>query len=123
MSGKKILVVDDSASVRQQVTAALSGHGFEVVEAVDGIDGIKRLTESSDYAAIVCDINMPRMSGLEMVEKLRDDGKSGNVPILMLTTEGQAALMQRAKQAGAKGWMIKPFKPEMLLATLRKLAT
>ncbi len=123
MSGKKILVVDDSAIVRQQVSAALSGHGFEVVEAVDGIDGIKRLGESSDYAAIVCDINMPRMSGLEMVEKLRDDGKSGNVPILMLTTEGQAALMQRAKQAGAKGWMIKPFKPELLLATLRKLAT
>lgn len=118
---QKILVVDDSASVRQQVTAALGQAGFSVVEAVDGLDGLSKVAAQSDFAAIISDVNMPRMNGLEMIEKLKTSGARGDMPILMLTTEGQPALMQRAKQAGAKGWIIKPFKAEMLVAAVRKL--
>lgn len=122
MSKKRILVVDDSATVRQQVASALSGAGFEVVEAIDGVDGADKLARSQDFAVVLCDVNMPRMGGLEMVETVRSAGKHPNLPILMLTTEGQPALIQRAKQAGAKGWIIKPFKPDLLIATVRKLA-
>ena len=122
MSKKRILVVDDSTSVRQQVAGALIGAGFEVVEAVDGVDGANILAHSQDFAVVICDVNMPRMNGLEMVETVRATGRHPNLPILMLTTEGQPALIQRAKQAGAKGWIIKPFKPDLLIATVRKLA-
>jgi two-component system chemotaxis response regulator CheY len=123
MTTRRVLVVDDSASVRQQVSLALSGAGFDVVEAVDGVDGADIMGKSAEaFSAVICDVNMPRMNGLEMVEKVRADSKNSNVPILMLTTEGQPAMIQRAKQAGAKGWIIKPFKPDLLVATIRKLA-
>lgn len=117
---KKVLVVDDSASVRQQVSLALKQAGFDVLEAVDGLDGVDKIGATPDLAAVICDVNMPRMNGLELVEKVRDGGKP--LPIVMLTTEGQPALMQRARQAGAKGWIIKPFKAELLVATIKKLA-
>ena len=121
MSLKKVLVVDDSASVRQQVAAALSGNGFEVVEAVDGFDGLRRVDEVPALAAIVCDVNMPRMNGLEMVEKLRAEGKADKVPILMLTTEGQDEMKAQGKAAGAKAWIVKPFNPPQLLDVVSKL--
>lgn len=122
MANMKILVVDDSTSVRQQVSAVLSGAGFEVAEAVDGCDGLEIITKNPDFAAVICDVNMPRMNGVEMVEKVRENGANARLPILMLTTEGQPALIQRAKKAGAKGWIVKPFKPDLLIATIRKLA-
>jgi two-component system, chemotaxis family, chemotaxis protein CheY len=123
MTNKKVLVVDDSTSVRQQVSVALSGAGFDVLEAVDGVDAVDIIGRNgTDLSAVICDVNMPRMNGLEMVEKVRSQPENARIPILMLTTEGQPALIQRAKQAGAKGWIIKPFKPEMLVATIRKLA-
>ena len=71
---------------------------------------------------VLCDVNMPRMGGLEMLELVSAKGMLGALPIVMLTTEGQPALVQRAKAAGAKGWIVKPFKPELLVATIRKLA-
>ena len=119
---KRVLVVDDSATVRQQVALALGQVGFEVVEAVDGLDGLQRISSTPQLAAVICDINMPRMNGLEMLEKVRADARCAQLPILMLTTEGQPAMMERAKKAGAKGWIIKPFKADLLIAALRKLA-
>jgi two-component system chemotaxis response regulator CheY len=118
---KKILVVDDSATVRQQVRAALADTGFEIVEAADGIEGLDAIAARQDLAAVVCDVNMPRLGGLQLLETLSAQGKVPGLPVVMLTTEGQPALMQRAKAAGARGWLVKPFKPATLVATLRKL--
>ena len=123
MANLKVLVVDDSTSVRQQVSAVLSGAGFDVAEAVDGLEGLEAIARTPDFVAVICDVNMPRMGGVEMVEKVRADPANARLPILMLTTEGQPALIQRAKKAGAKGWIVKPFKPDLLIATIRKLAS
>jgi two-component system chemotaxis response regulator CheY len=119
---KKVLVVDDSVTVRQQVTTALSAAGFDVVEAVDGVDGTAKLDTTSDIALVICDVNMPRMNGLEMVERARTNPRCAGIPIVMLTTEGDPALVSRAKAAGARGWIVKPFKPEHLVAAAKKLA-
>jgi len=118
---KKILIVDDSATVRQQVRAALV-NCFEVVEASDGVEGLEAIVERDDLAAVICDVNMPRMGGLELLQLAGAKGKLVGLPILMLTTEGQPALVKQAKAAGAKGWIVKPFKPELLVAAMRKLA-
>jgi len=118
---KKILIVDDSATVRQQVRAALVGTGFEIVEAADGVEGLETIVARDDLAAVVCDVNMPRMGGIQMLEMLGLKGKLPGLPIVMLTTEGQPGLVQQAKAAGARGWLVKPFKPAALVATLRKL--
>jgi len=118
---KKILVIDDSATVRQQVCAALFGSGFAVVEATDGADGLVELARHTDVAMVLCDLNMPRMNGLEMLESLQASGKARGVPVLMLTTEAAPALVDRAKKAGAKGWIVKPFKAELLLGAVKRL--
>lgn len=118
---KKVLVVDDSATVRQQVRSALSGAGFDVLEAADGVEGLQTIVDCVDLAAVLCDVNMPRMGGLQMLELVKAKGRLPALPVVMLTTEGQPALVQQAKAVGAKGWMVKPFKPEQLVATLRKL--
>jgi two-component system chemotaxis response regulator CheY len=117
----KILIVDDSATVRQHVRTALSGTNFEVIEAADGVEGLETIGSRNDLAVVVCDVNMPRMGGLEMIELLSAKGKLAGLPVVMLTTEGQPALVKRAKAAGARGWIVKPFKPELLVATLCKL--
>ncbi len=118
---KKILIVDDSATVRQQVRLALEGAGFDVEEAVDGLAGKERINKAGRLDAVVCDVNMPRMNGIEMIESVKADPRHGSLPIVMLTTEGQPALVKRAKAAGATGWMIKPFNASLLIATLKKL--
>ena len=115
----KILVIDDSAMVRQQVGQALSNSGFSVIEAVDGVDALDKLESTPDTALVVCDVNMPRMNGIEFLEQ---KSKAGNaVPVVMLTTEGQPELIQKAKALGAKGWVVKPFKPDLLVAAAKKL--
>lgn len=113
---KKVMVVDDSAPVRQQVGVALKEAGFEVVEAVDGQDGVDKLARDPKIAMVICDINMPRMNGIEFLSETR-----GKCPVLMLTTEGQPELMTKAKALGAKGWIIKPFKVPLLVAAVQKL--
>jgi two-component system, chemotaxis family, chemotaxis protein CheY len=120
---KIVLVVDDSATVRQQVRAALGIGEFEVVEASDGTEGAETINRLADIAAVICDVNMPRMSGLDMLEAVKKDPKHVSLPIVMLTTEGQHELVQRAKAAGAKGWIVKPFKPDLLLAAIRKITS
>ena len=118
---KKVLIVDDSATVRYQVRAALGTAEFEVVDACDGVEGAETIKRLTELAAVICDVNMPRMNGLEMLEAVKSDPRNALLPIVMLTTEGQHELVQQAKKAGAKGWIVKPFKPELLLAAIRKL--
>jgi two-component system chemotaxis response regulator CheY len=119
MTAKRVLIVDDSQTVRLQVAKALSGAGYEVLEAIDGVDGQDKIDASVDM--LICDVNMPRMNGLEMLETIKRDGKNAHLPCLMLTTECQPQLIERAKKAGAKGWIIKPFKAELLVAAVTKL--
>ncbi|MFW7377859.1 MAG: response regulator [Oligoflexus sp.] len=118
--GKKIMIVDDSKTIRQQVSFTLTKGGYEVIEAEDGQDGIEKLKANADVAMVISDVNMPNMNGLEMVEKLKASGST--VPVIMLTTEGAADLIQRAKEAGAKGWLVKPFQPDQLVAAVSKIA-
>ena len=121
MSKVKVLVVDDSATVRQQVAMALGQAGFEVVQANDGLLGLEAITRDSDIKLVICDINMPRMNGLDMLAQVKADPKNAQLPVVMLTTEGQPALMQRAKEHGAKGWVVKPFDAAQLAAAAKKL--
>jgi len=120
---KRVLVVDDSATVRQQVRAALGSGDFLLMEAGDGSEGAEIINQFADLAAVICDVNMPRMNGLDMLETVKKDPKHAALPVVMLTTDGQHELIQRAKAAGAKGWIVKPFKPELLLAAIRKLTS
>jgi two-component system, chemotaxis family, chemotaxis protein CheY len=115
----KILVVDDSMMIRQQVGRALAAAGFAVVEATDGVDALAKLAVTPDVGLVVCDLNMPRMGGIEFLELANATGST--VPVVMLTTEGQREVIQRAKALGAKGWIIKPFKADLLIATAQKL--
>lgn len=118
----KILIVDDSAMVRRQVTSALAGAGFAVVEAVDGEDAREKLAASPDTQLIVCDVTMPRMNGIEFLEAIRQEARFDAVPVVMLTTEGRPDMIRRAKALGAKGWIVKPFKSDLLVSAVQRLA-
>ncbi|WP_045215236.1 response regulator [Desulfonatronovibrio magnus] len=116
---KKIMTVDDSASVRQMVAFTLKDAGYDVVEAVDGQDALGKLSSPVDM--IITDLNMPNMDGLELIRQARGQSQFKFIPIIMLTTESQAEKKQEGKQAGATGWIVKPFKPEQLLAVVKKV--
>jgi two-component system chemotaxis response regulator CheY len=118
---KKVLIVDDSPTIRQQIGRALIEAGFEVIEATDGFDGIEKIAADKGIGIVILDINMPRMNGLEMLEKVKQHADSGHLPVIMLTSEGQKSMIERAKRAGAKGWIVKPFKSELLVGAVRKL--
>ena len=119
---KKILVVDDSPTVRQQVSSALKQVGFDVLEACDGLAGIEAIERDPQIAVVVCDVNMPRMNGLEMLKKVKSLPKNAALSIIMLTTEQSPGIRQQAKDAGAKGWMVKPFNATHLIGAIQKLA-
>ena len=124
---QKIIVIDESDTVREQVSIVLSAAGYEIIEAEDGLQGANAIRENPDALLAICDVNMPKLSGLDMLELLGARGDNANgaaspLPVLMLTTEGRPDLIERARSSGAKGWMVKPFKPTMLLATVKKLA-
>jgi two-component system chemotaxis response regulator CheY len=121
--GKKIIVIDDSQTIREQVGTTLRRAGFEILEAVDGVDGAEVIERTPDAALAICDVNMPKKNGLELLEGLRDSGRATTLPVLMLTTEGQPQLIERARKAGAKGWLVKPFKADLLLAAVKKLTS
>lgn len=115
-----ILAVDDSASMRQMVRFTLENAGYEVVQAADGVEAL-------DYAKVgkadlvLTDVNMPRMDGLTLVRELRGLSSYKGVPILVLTTEAGQDTKMQGKQAGATGWIVKPFNPEQLLATIQRV--
>jgi two-component system chemotaxis response regulator CheY len=119
--GKKIIVIDDSETIRQQVSTALRRAGYDVAEAVDGVDGTELIEQSPDAALVICDVNMPRKNGIELLEGLKGQGKLDSLPILMLTTEGRPDLIERARKGGAKGWLVKPIKADLIVGVVRKL--
>jgi two-component system chemotaxis response regulator CheY len=119
---KKILVVDDSDALRNQVSRALEAAGFDVLQAKDGLDGLTQ-AQATDLAMILLDVNMPGLSGLDVLDRLCADGTTDKTPVLMLTTEAHETMVVRAKNAGAKGWVIKPVRMEMLVSAVRRLAT
>jgi two-component system, chemotaxis family, chemotaxis protein CheY len=117
--GKKILFVDDSASMRQVVGIAMKNAGYEVVTGNDGQDGVSKLGER--YSAIITDLNMPNMNGIEFIKAIKENATNKFTPIIMLTTESSAEMKKQGQAAGAKVWMVKPFKPDQLLMVLKKL--
>lgn len=116
----KILIVDDSASMRQMVTHTLSEAGHQVTEAVDGEDALAK-AKAGGFSAVITDVNMPKMDGITLVGQLREQPALKGVPILLLTTESAPEKKQEGKRAGATGWLVKPFDPEQLLNTLSKV--
>ncbi|MBF0288944.1 MAG: response regulator [SAR324 cluster bacterium] len=117
---KKIMTVDDSASVRQMVSFTLKGEGYAVIEAVDGQDALLKL-KGSNADLIITDLNMPNMDGIELIQKIRAHPDYKFTPIIMLTTESQDSKKKAGRAAGATGWIVKPFQPEQLLAVTRKV--
>jgi two-component system, chemotaxis family, chemotaxis protein CheY len=118
--GKLIMTVDDSASVRQMVSFTLKGAGYEVVEAVDGRDALAKL-KGIRIQMMITDLNMPNMDGIELIRAVRADSVHKFTPIVLLTTESQDTKKKEGKAAGATGWIVKPFKPEQLLAVVKKV--
>lgn len=118
---RKILVVDDSSTIRKYMGHFLTREGFEVVEACDGKQGLEAVAKHRDFSLVFCDINMPFYSGIQMLEKLNELALLDGVNVIMLTTEATSELIERARQAGAKGWMVKPVDPERLLQIANKL--
>lgn len=117
---RKILIVDDSVSMRQMVGFTLRQGGYEVIEAEDGQDALAKLT-SANIDLIITDLNMPVMDGIKLIQTVRKQPAMKRKPILMLTTEGRAAKKEKGKAAGATGWIVKPFDPDKLLQTLAKV--
>lgn len=117
---KRVMTVDDSASVRMMVRFSLQVAGYEVVEAVDGADALEKLN-NADFQAFVVDVNMPRMDGIEFVRRLRSIPGHQNTPVLMLTTEQEKSRIEEGRSVGANGWMVKPFSPEELIHILGKV--
>jgi two-component system chemotaxis response regulator CheY len=117
---KTILTIDDSASIRQMVVMTLSAAGLDVVEAINGADGYTKATSQTVHA-VITDLNMPVMNGIEFIRKYRTHPSSKGVPIILLTTESDETLKAEAKAAGATGWIVKPFKQDQLLAVIKKV--
>lgn len=118
--GKIIMTVDDSASVRQMVGFTLRDAGYEVLEASDGRDALAKLNGKTVHM-VVTDLNMPNLDGIGLIRSLRGEAAYKFIPIIMLTTESQIEKKQEGKAAGATGWIVKPFKPEQLLAVVKKV--
>ncbi len=118
---KSVLTIDDSESIRQMISMTLGGAGFTVDEARDGAEGYAKAIGGT-YSAIITDLNMPNMNGLEFIRKYRAHPSSRGVPIIFLSTESDDASKQEAKAAGAIGWIVKPFDQNQLLAAIRKVA-
>ncbi len=115
-----ILAVDDSASMRKMVSFTLTEAGYHVVEAVDGEDAFEK-AEESKFDLVLTDQNMPRLDGLGLTRKLRNDPRFKSIPILILTTESGDLMKQAGRAAGATGWLVKPFDPTRLLEVIQKV--
>ena len=117
---KTIRIVDDSTSLRQVVKIALSGAGYDVIEACDGVDALSKL-DGRKVHLVVSDVNMPRMDGITFVRQLKQKPGYQFTPVIMLTTESEAEKMKQGQAAGAKAWVVKPFQPAQMLAAVGKL--
>ena len=117
---KTILTIDDSASIRQMVAMTLKSAGHQVLEAGNGAEGYDQATGNTVHA-VITDLNMPVMNGIEFIKKYRQHPASKGVPIILLTTESDEGLKAEAKAAGATGWIVKPFKQDQLLAVIKKV--
>ncbi len=117
----RILAVDDSPSMRQMVGTTLKGAGYEVLEAADGREALDLARASDPVDLVITDVNMPHMDGITLVRELRMLAHYRNVPLLVLTTEGSTERKQEGRAAGATGWVVKPFSPDRLLATIAKI--
>ena len=115
-----ILAVDDSASMRQMVVFTLKGAGYDVVEAADGVQALQ-MAKSKKVDMVLTDVNMPNMDGITLIRQLRGLPNYKFTPILTLTTESAPEKKMEGKQAGATGWIVKPFNPTQLLATVKKV--
>ncbi|AEB51210.1 response regulator [Aeromonas veronii] len=118
--GKTILIVDDSATIRQVVGMTLKGAGYEVMEASDGKDALNKL-DGKKINLIISDVNMPNMDGITFVKEAKKLANYKFTPVIMLTTESQDSKKQEGQAAGAKAWVVKPFQPEQMLAAVAKL--
>ena len=117
---KNILVIDDSASLREVVAIVLRGAGYGVIEAVDGVDALSKLHRSK-ISLVICDVNMPLMDGITFVKEAKKLPNYRFMPIIMLTTESRESRKQEGQMAGAKAWVVKPFRPEQILHAVSKL--
>ena len=117
---KRILAVDDSASMRQMVVFTLKKAGYEVVDAKDGVEALE-IARGQSFDAVISDVNMPNMDGLTMIRELRGQPAQAGIPIIFLTTESDADMKAQAKAAGATGWLVKPFVPDQLVKVARKV--
>ena len=117
---RTVLVVDDSATIRQMVSFTLKQAGFAVLEAVDGQDALERL-DGQRVDLVITDLNMPRVDGITFIRNLRTRAAVKYTPVLMLTTESQESKRQEGRAAGATGWIVKPFHPEKLLQVIGKV--
>jgi two-component system chemotaxis response regulator CheY len=115
--GDTVLVVDDSITILELLAETLEPEGFRTLQATDGEDALGKLLTRADIVLVVCDVNMPRMNGLDLLASARTHGLA--TPFLMLTTEAQPEMIERARGLGAKGWMIKPVKPQLFLAAVK----
>ncbi len=115
-----ILTVDDSPSMRKMVTFTLTGAGYKVVEAVDGVDALEK-AEEHQFALVLADQNMPRLDGIGLTKKLREHPRFKQTPILILTTESSDQMKQAGRAAGATGWLVKPFDPNRLIEVIQKV--
>jgi len=118
---KTIMTVDDAASVRQMVSFVLKQNGYDVVEAIDGRDALNKLSNGAKVDMIITDLNMPNLDGIGLIKGARALPACKFIPIIMLTTESQETRKQEGKNAGASGWIVKPFKPEQLVAVVKKV--
>jgi two-component system, chemotaxis family, chemotaxis protein CheY len=118
---KTVLIVDDSATMRQMVNFTLTGAGFIVVEAGDGADAVKKLTAGTKPNLVITDLNMPNMDGISLIKEIRKMGTLKFTPILMLTTESTDDKKKEGQAAGATGWIVKPFNPEQMLKVIAKV--
>jgi two-component system chemotaxis response regulator CheY len=122
VTGYKVLIIDDAEAVRNAVMAALEPAGFSVLTANDGFQGISALKETRDLCLVIVDLNMPGMNGFGVLDWMRKDGSAHLPPAVFMTTEVNAAAVEQAKSAGAVGWLVKPCRPEQLVAVARRAA-
>lgn len=118
--GKTILIADDSESIRELVELTLRSAGYDVVKTIDGEDAMQQL-KNNTVNLVITDLNMPKMDGINLIREIRVLEEYKTLPILLLTTESQAAKKEEAKAAGATGWIVKPFVQDKLLAVVQKI--